>query len=130
MSVDEKILRVLIVDDDELIRLMLTALLGHLGAEITGEAANGKEAISAYSAQRPDLTLLDIERPVKNGIDTLKEIRKIDSSAEIIMLTANDNTAVAESCIHAGARTYINKREAPDVIAAVLKTHLDALSIR
>ncbi len=120
-------IRVLIVDDDELIRTILKALLGHLDVEIAGEAANGKEAISAFGRLRPELTLLDIEMPVKNGFDTLKDIRKIDASAEVIMLTANDNTAIAESCIHAGARTYIKKGESPEVLKTVLKTHLDAL---
>jgi len=129
MAVETKGLRILVVDDDDLIRALLKTLLKHLGADVVGEAANGKEAISQFSTLGPDLVLLDVEMPVKNGFDTLKEIKKLDAQAEIIMLTANDNTAVAESCIHAGARTYIKKGETPQVLQASLQTHLAALNV-
>jgi len=128
MSDDAKVVSVLIVDDDLVIRMMLKTLLEHMGVRIAGEAGNGKDAVSAYRTLKPDLTLLDIEMPLKNGFDTLKEIRKINAGAEVIMLTGNDNTAVAESCIHAGARTYINKGASLDVLKAALKPHLEAPS--
>jgi len=127
MSGETKVQRVLIVDDDELIRVLLKSLLKLIGAEVVGEAADGKEAVSRYATLKPDVTLLDVEMPVKNGFDALKEIRKLDASAEIIMLTANDNTAVAESCIHAGARSYIKKGLTAEMLKSTLQTHLDSL---
>ena len=124
-----KALRVLIVDDDELIRVLLKSLLNLLGEEVAGEAADGEEAVSRYPTLKPDVTLLDVEMPVKNGFDTLKDIKRLDADAEIIMLTANDNTAVAESCIHAGARSYIKKGLTAEMLKSTLQTHLDALKV-
>ena len=129
MSGETKVLRVFIVDDDELIRVLLKSLLNLMGVEVAGEAADGKQAVSQYPTLKPDVTLLDVEMPVKNGFDTLKEIKKLDAGAEIIMLTANDNTAIAESCIHAGARSYIKKGLAPEMLQSTLQTHLDALKV-
>lgn len=121
--------RVLIVDDDILIRALLVSLLKKLGVEIVGEAANGREAIVAYSNLNPDLTLLDIQMPIKNGVDTLREIKRIDRHAEVVMLTANDDTAVAESCINSGARTYIKKGVGPDELLPALQSVFTSMEI-
>jgi two-component system, chemotaxis family, chemotaxis protein CheY len=127
MTDDAKTLRILIVDDDEMIRVMLSSLLNTLGVDDIVEAENGKQGISKFSAQKPDLTFLDIQMPVKNGFDTLREIMRIDTGAKVIMLTANDDTVVAESCINAGAQTYIKKGESPSLLMPVLKTHIESL---
>ncbi len=130
MNESERNPRILIVDDDDLIRALMGTILKSLGADIVGEAANGKDAVSAFSTLNPDLTLLDIQMPLQNGIDALREIRKLDGTAEVVMLTANDDTVVAESCIHAGARTYIKKGEAPAELVPVMQSIIESLEIR
>jgi two-component system chemotaxis response regulator CheY len=129
MTIEDTAPRVLIVDDDILIRALLASILKELGVEIVGEAANGREAIVAFSNLSPDLTLLDIQMPIKNGFDTLREIKRIDDNAEVVMLTANDDTVVAESCINAGARSYIKKGLGPDKLMPVLQSIFDSLEL-
>jgi len=81
---------------------------------VVGEAENGEEAVEAYERYQPDVTFLDINMPVKNGVFALREIILQNPIAKVIMLTANDDTSVAESCIYLGARNYIIKGEGPE----------------
>lgn len=66
--------RVLIADDDNLVRTFLTSLLTDLGAEVVATAENGRDAVRAHGLCNPDLTLLDLQMPVMNGDAALREI--------------------------------------------------------
>ena len=123
-------IRVLLVDDDQLIRKMLAALLSTLGAEVVGEAENGKQAVLFQSKLNPDVTFLDIQMPVKNGFDALREIKRQDAHADVIMLTASDDTVIAESCINAGARSYIKKGESFEALGPVVEKLLSTVQVR
>jgi len=120
--------RVLIVDDMQAMRAMAKTLATSLGAEVIGEAENGQVGLDLYLSEKPDLVLLDIEMPVKDGISTLKAILAEDSSANVVMLTSVDNMAVVEDCIFSGARDYIRKDVAPDVMKERLQKELDKLT--
>jgi len=124
---DDNPCRVLVVDDDKPMRGLLKALVESLGAVVVGEAEDGEEAVRIYGECIPDLTFLDIQMPVKNGMDALKEIIKKDPTATVIMLTATSDMAVADSCVNAGARTFIRKAAAPNVLRAMVKMQLDSL---
>jgi len=116
--------RVLIVEDNELMRKTIRAFLSDLGAEIVGEAIDGNEAVQAYDKHRPDITLLDIELPGKSGTEVLQEIIGREPTAYIVMLTAVSDMSVADACIEAGAQSYIRKGAAPDAFKAMLKARI------
>ena len=129
MSDTQKSCRILIVDDEPMMRAVLKMVLEAIGCEDVAQAGDGKEAFVQFKETTPDLTLLDIEMPVKNGVDALSDIRNIDSSARVVMLTANDNTNVAEACIANGAADYIRKGQTPEELMALLQTKLSSMGL-
>lgn len=76
--------RVLIVDDVEDIRLMLRYMIEKEGHVIVAEAANGLEAVEKYREHRPDVTIMDIDMPFKNGVEAAREIRELGGSSNIV----------------------------------------------
>jgi DNA-binding NarL/FixJ family response regulator len=129
LSDTEKSCRILIVDDEPMMRAVLRMVLEAIGCVVVAEAGDGKEAFTQFTETSPDLTLLDIEMPVQNGIDALSDIRKGNSSARVIMLTGNDNTNVAEACIANGAADYIRKGQTPEELMVVLQTKISAMGL-
>ncbi len=117
--------RVLVVEDNKPTRDLLKMFLQGFGATVVAEADNGEEAVRAFDAHKPDLTFLDIEMPVKNGMDALAEIIAIDPAAHVVMVTASSEMNVANRCIDAGAKNYIRKGVAPGVLKLMLKAQLD-----
>lgn len=106
---NQPVTRVLICDDDEDIRKLLQKLLQSLNCQVIAICQDGNDGVKQFADTRPDLVLMDIRMPGKNGIDALREIIKLDSQAKVIMLSAMDDTVVAESSIHSGASGYIHK---------------------
>jgi DNA-binding NarL/FixJ family response regulator len=76
---------------------------------IVGEAANGREAIEIFRRQRPDVTLMDLQMPDLNGIDTITIIRQEHPQARIIVLTTYEGDALARRALKAGVAGYILK---------------------
>lgn len=114
--------RVLIVDDAAFMRMMIKDILGKNGYEIVGEAENGLKAVEKWQELRPDLTTMDITMPEMDGITAVKEIKKIDASAKIIMCSAMGQQAMVIEAIQSGARDFIVKPFQPDrVLEAVRK---------
>ncbi len=120
--------RVLVVDDMQAMRAVAKALATSLGAEIVGEAENGEIGFELYCEHKPDLVLLDIEMPVKDGISTLKAILAEDPGANVVMLTSVDNMMVVEDCLFAGARDYIRKDVDHDEIKSRLASEFAKIS--
>ncbi|MBP8657130.1 MAG: response regulator [Fervidobacterium sp.] len=114
--------RVLVVDDAAFMRMMLKDILTKGGHEVVGEAANGLEAIERYKELKPEVVTMDITMPEMNGIDAIKEIRKIDPNATIIVCSAMGQQAMVIEAIQAGAKDFIVKPfQAGRVIEAVQK---------
>lgn len=114
--------RVLVVDDAAFMRMMIKDILTKNGFEIVGEAENGAIAVEKWKELRPDLTTMDITMPEMDGITAVKEIKKLDASAKIIMCSAMGQQAMVIEAIQAGARDFIVKPFQPDrVIEAVRK---------
>jgi len=111
--------RVIVADDSDAIRLVLKDILDIGGHELVGEATNGDEAVQRFIETKPDVTLLDMAMPKKDGLTALREIITIEPEARIIMVTASDNQNTMRECITAGARAYILK---PFNFQDVLKT--------
>lgn len=115
-------IKVLVVDDAAFMRMMVKDILGKNGYEIVGEAENGAKALEKYQELKPDLTTMDITMPEMDGITAVKEIKKIDPNAKIIMCSAMGQQAMVIEAIQAGARDFIVKPFQPDrVLEAVRK---------
>ena len=114
--------RIVIVDDAAFMRMMIKDILTKNGFEVVGEAENGQVAIEKYKELKPDLVTMDITMPEMDGIQAVKKIREIDSSARIIMCSAMGQQAMVIDAIQAGAKDFIVKPFQPDrVIEAVRK---------
>ena len=99
--------RILIVDDEPLI---IEVLAEHFKTNYDIESAvNGTEALAAVLRQRPDLMLLDINMPRMNGVEVLKDVKKIDESIAVIMVTANEQVSLAADALKSGAFGYVPK---------------------
>lgn len=114
--------RILIVDDAAFMRMMIKDILTKNGFEVVGEAENGAKAIEKYSELKPDLVIMDITMPEVDGIQAVKEIKKADSTAKIVMCSAMGQQAMVIEAIQAGAKDFIVKPfQADRVIEAVKK---------
>ncbi|GAB6988924.1 response regulator [Paenibacillus pini] len=115
--------RILIVDDAAFMRMMIRDILSKNGFEVVGEAQDGAQAIEKFKEVRPDLITMDITMPEMDGIAALKEIKKIDPSAKVIMCSAMGQQAMVIDAIQAGAKDFIVKPFQTDrVIEAINKT--------
>ncbi|MBR4732349.1 MAG: response regulator [Lachnospiraceae bacterium] len=113
---------VLICDDAAFMRMMIRDILTKNGFVVAGEAENGIKAIEKYQETHPDLVLMDITMPEMDGIQALKEIKKINENAQIVMCSAMGQQAMVIESIQAGARDFIVKPfQADRVIEAVRK---------
>ena len=99
--------RLLLVDDEPLILEVLTE---HFKGDYDVETAlNGADALGALLRGRPDVVLLDINMPRMNGIEVLKDIKQIDASIAVIMVTANEQVNLAADALKSGAFGYVPK---------------------
>ena len=110
-------IRVLVVDDQTLVRQGLLSLLGLADdIEVVGEAANGPEAVGMVETLEPDVLLLDMRMPGMNGIEVLTELAKRDCQPPSIILTTFDDEELVLAGLRAGARGYLLKDVALDVL--------------
>lgn len=100
--------RVLIADDDALIRMDLAEMLDEEGFEVVGQAADGELAVSMAVELRPDLVILDVKMPLKDGIAAAAEIAE-RQIAPVIILTAYSDRELIQRALDAGAMTYLAK---------------------
>ena len=115
-------IKVLVVDDAAFMRMMIKDILSKNGYDVVGEAENGLKALEKYQELKPDLTTMDITMPEMDGITAVKEIKKIDPSAKVIMCSAMGQQAMVIEAIQSGARDFIVKPFQPDrVLEAVRK---------
>ncbi|WP_078413260.1 response regulator [Priestia abyssalis] len=115
--------RILIVDDAAFMRMMIKDILSKNGYEVVAEAADGMQAIEKYNEHQPDLVTMDITMPEMDGITALKEIKKINPAAKVIMCSAMGQQAMVIDAIQAGAKDFIVKPfQADRVIEAISKT--------
>ncbi|MGE5580946.1 MAG: response regulator [Bacillota bacterium] len=114
--------KVLVVDDAAFMRMMIKDILRKGGYEVIGEAEDGSKAVDKFKELRPDLVTMDITMPDMDGISAVKEIRKIDPNAMIIMCSAMGQQAMVIDAIQAGAKDFVVKPFQPErVLEAVRK---------
>ena len=120
--------RLLIVDDEPLILEVLTE---HFKSEYDIDTAlNGADALGAILRARPDVVMLDINMPRMNGVEDLKDIKQIDESIAVIMVTANEQVAMAAEALRNGAFGYVPKPFDFRYLDHMLATILDRLPQR
>ena len=112
--------RVLLADDEAHVRLFVRSVLGSIGYEVVGEAADGRRAVDMFDSVSPDLVLLDINMPVMDGIAALKALRQKSDSVAIVMLTSLASAEIVEECLEAGATYHLRK----DLPVAELKEEI------
>lgn len=114
--------KIMVVDDAVFMRMMVKDALTKGGYTELIEAADGAEAVETYKSEKPDLTILDITMPNKNGLDALKEIKEFDTNAKVIMCSAMGQESMVIDAIKSGAKDFIVKPFKPDrIIEAVTK---------
>jgi len=113
--------RVLLADDQRLVRESLATMLGLLdGIELAGTAANGEEAIDLVAELRPDVVLMDLRMPRLDGIEATRRLRERDPEARVIALTTYADDESVLGALRAGARGYLTKDAgAEDIRSAI-----------
>lgn len=117
-------IRVLLADDEKHVRRLVKAILLPLDCEVAGEAENGDQAVSLYKEVRPDLVLLDVNMPVKDGKEALRDIMELNRDAVVVMLTSMSDIATVQASIDLGAVNYIRKDTPPAEMRELLKETL------
>ena len=104
------VVRVLVVDDQQLVRDGIASLLRvQDGISVVGTATNGQEALEQARALRPDVILMDVRMPVMNGVEAAIQILREVPSCSILMLTTFDDEEYVRDALRAGARGYLLK---------------------
>ena len=112
--------RILVTDDAAFMRMQLKNIVTKLGHEVVGEAENGQVAVDLYQEVKPDLVTMDITMPEMNGVEALKEIKKLDADAKVIMCSAMGQQGMVVEAIQAGAKDFIVKPFTADRINEAL----------
>jgi two-component system response regulator DevR len=114
--------RILLVDDHEVVRLGLRALLErHPGFEVVAEAATAREAVDRTIAYNPDVVVMDIRLPGGSGIEACQEITTRCPNAKVIMLTSYAEDEMLFSAIRAGAAGYVLKQIGGDDLVRAIE---------
>jgi DNA-binding NtrC family response regulator len=113
-------IRVLVVDDDAVLRKLVSDQVARMGFD-SAAAASGEEALDALSKSDFDVVLLDIRMPGLSGLDTLREVRKLEDPPEVIMLTADTSLGTGLEAMRLGAYDYLTKPATLDEIEAVIR---------
>jgi DNA-binding NarL/FixJ family response regulator len=112
--------RVLLVDDDRAIREALRDVLGEVGMEIVGEAANGVDGVSVAKAVEPDVVVMDLRMPRLGGLDAARMIRRALPATQVVLFTVYDDQALTEAGARAGVFAYLVKGCPPGQVAEVI----------
>lgn len=119
----ESVKNVVLVDDHPIMRHGLAQLVrAEAGLEVCGEAGSAKEGLEVVARLKPDLAIIDLTLPDKNGLELVKDIRAMHPATHCLVLSMHDEEMYGERSLRAGARGYVMKEEAADnLISAILK---------
>ena len=111
---------VLVVDDEQILCDLLKTVLSYAGYEVL-TASNGRDGLALFQHRRPQLTLLDLRMTDVNGIEVLKDIRKLDPQANVMILTAWGSDALERQARQLGVTDFLSKRVTLDAVMAALE---------
>lgn len=114
---------VLLVDDHAVVREGYRRLLERSSSiRVIGEACDAQSAYQTFTEQHPQVTVMDIALPGASGIEALRRIRGRDPSAQVLMFSMYEDPVFALRALQAGARGYVTKASAPDVLVEAVLT--------
>ena len=114
--------RIMIVDDHLIMRDGLRELLGHFeDFQVVGEAGDGENAVEVAQELRPDLIIMDVIMPVKDGIEACREIMHLLPETRVLILTASNEEKAVIEAVAAGATGYLQKYTGKDMLLSTLK---------
>lgn len=107
---------VYLVDDHAVVREGYKHLLEKANINVIAEADSGEEACKHYSALKPDVVILDLSMPGIGGIETIRKLILKDKHAKLLVFSMHDDMVFSSRAMQAGARGYVTKSSAPDVL--------------
>ena len=118
--------KILLVDDAAFMRMMVKDTLTKAGYTDLYEAADGVQAVEAYSEVQPDMVIMDITMPNMDGLEALKAIKGKDPNATVVMCSAMGQESMVIEAIKSGAKDFIVKPFKPDRILKTVSSIVDA----
>ena len=114
--------RVVVADDQDLVRSGLAMVLDARGVEVVGEAADGRQAVDVVRRTSPDVVLMDIRMPVLDGIAATRELTALGLPTRVLVLTTYDLDGYVYDALRAGAAGFLLKATPPDRLVAGIET--------
>ncbi|WP_413800234.1 response regulator [Streptomyces iranensis] len=126
MDTEREPVRVVIVDDDQLVRMALRLVIdGEPDLTVVAEAPDGDAAITVVDEQRPDVVLMDVRMPGRDGLSTTRELLTRPAPPRVLMLTTFDSDDLVLGALHAGALGFVLKDTQPLRILDAVRTVAD-----
>ena len=129
----EKKIRVLLVDDHAVVRAGYRMLLKNSeDIEVVAEADSGERACKAFADLQPDVVVMDLTMPGIGGLEAIRRIIAREANAKILVFSMHEDTVFVEQALQAGARGYLTKSSAPEILVEAIKelaagkSHIDS----
>jgi DNA-binding NarL/FixJ family response regulator len=119
---EESKARILIVDDHPIVRQGLIQLINHeLDLVVSAEAENAAQALEALEKKSVDIAIVDISLNGASGIELTERIKSMHPALPVLILTIHDEAVYAKRALEAGAKGYVNKREAAETVISAIR---------
>ncbi|WP_432047066.1 response regulator [Streptomyces asiaticus] len=126
MDTEREPVRVVIVDDDQLVRMALRLVIdGEPDLTVVAEAADGDAALTVVDEQRPDVVLMDVRMPGRDGLSATRELLTRPTPPRVLMLTTFDSDDLVLGALHAGALGFVLKDTQPPRLLDAVRTVAD-----
>jgi DNA-binding NarL/FixJ family response regulator len=119
-----KRVNILIADDHAIFRAGVRNMVQHAGWTVCAEASTGRQAVAEALAQKPDLAIIDLTMPELNGIEVIRKIMSALPSTKAILLSMHHSEELARSAWEVGARAYVLKSDASEVLLTAINSTL------
>lgn len=120
-------IKLMIVDDSNIIRSKITRTLAEYDMEIVATASNGEEAVSLFAATKPDVVTMDLTMPRMDGLECIRAIRKINSKVHILVVSALADKSTAIQALKEGAQGFLCKPFSETDLTEALEELLGAI---
>jgi DNA-binding NarL/FixJ family response regulator len=118
---EKSVKRLVLIDDHPIMRHGLAQLIrAEEGLDVIGEAGSARDGLEVVGKLKPDLAVIDLTLPDKNGLELVKDIRALHPATQCIVLSMHDETLYGERSLRAGARGYVMKEEAADHLVTAI----------
>lgn len=125
VSAANKTISVLVTDDAKIIREMIKDVVKEIGWTVSGEAANGQDAVRLYNQLRPDIVTLDLVMPDFDGLYALQGIMSLDPKSRVLVVSALNQTNILQSAMAWGAKSAVTKPFKKEQLIAAMQKCLD-----